>query len=514
MDDNSQTHILLVDDDPSLLKLFAAWLRLDGFHVTLAGTAAEGLELARTGKFDLVVLDVVLPDKDGREVCREIKDDPGTGGAFVLLMSSMHTSSRKQSEGLDLGADGYIAKSVSQQEFLSRVKALLRIKHAENRLREAHDKLEERVLERTAQLQKANDELHREIAIRTQTEQDLQRALKEIGELKERLEQENLFLQEEIRQEHHFGEIIGESKAIVRVLRQIEQVAPSEATVLVLGETGTGKELIARAVHQASPRSGRPLLKVDCASLPSNLMESELFGHEKGAFTDARERQIGRFEIADGTTVFLDEIGELPVEVQAKLLRVLQDGEFERVGSPRTIKVDVRVIAATNKNLQQEIQRGTFRRDLWYRLNVFPVTTPPLRDRKEDIPLLVNAFVSRFAKKLGKQFDSVSARSMASLHAYDWPGNVREMENIIERAVILSQPPELQVETPGGTTSGEPGSRTMEDVERNHITEVLTSLHWKIEGRDGAAEVLGLKPGTLRSRMKKLGIERPSSSPR
>lgn len=341
---------------------------------------------------------------------------------------------------------------------------------------------------------------------------ELQLRFREIETLKNQLQLENKYLQEEIKLTYNFEEIISRSTDFQKVLRQIEQVASTDATVLILGESGTGKELIARAVHNISNRSKRPLVKVNCATLPANLIESELFGHEKGAFTGAMERKIGRFELADGGSIFLDEIGELPVELQAKLLRVLQEGEFERLGNPKTMRVNVRVIAATNRHLQQAIEKKEFREDLYYRLNVFPITCPPLRDRKEDIPLLVKHFCQKHETKIGKKITSVPAKVLDSLRAYDWPGNIRELENIIERALILSRNGVLEygewIPLQNAATMGKAKPAALNDVEKQHIIDVLKKTNWKVSGEKGAAKILGLNPTTLEARMKKLGIKR------
>jgi len=291
------------------------------------------------------------------------------------------------------------------------------------------------------------------------------------------------------------------------LLVKVEQVASTDTTVLILGETGTGKELVARALHHASLRKNRPLVKVNCAALPAHLIESELFGHEKGAFTGAHTRRIGRFELADGATIFLDEIGELPLELQSKLLRVIQEGEFERLGDSRMRTVDVRVIAATNRNLKEEIRTARFRQDLFYRLNVYPLTVPPLRERPDDIPLLVESFAQKFSKKLGKQIDKIPQKTMNSFQQYAWPGNVRELENVVERAVISSHDAVLRVELPEISILPVQSNKTLEEVEREHILRVLKTKNWRISGSQGAAAVLGLHSNTLRSRMQKLGIE-------
>ena len=353
----------------------------------------------------------------------------------------------------------------------------------------------------------------------------------EITALKARLEKENVYLQEEIRTEHNFEEIVGNSRALLAVLRKVEQVAPTDSTVLIYGETGTGKELIARAIHNRSSRKDRPLVKVNCSAISAGLVESELFGHVKGAFTGALERRIGRFELADGGTIFLDEVGELPLETQVKLLRVLQEREFEPVGSSQPARVDVRVIAATNRNLEESINTGSFRDDLFYRLNVFPIEVPPLRERRSDISKLATFFVFHYSKKLGKDIEGISHEAMDRISAYSWPGNVRELQNIIERAVILCQQPILDLkpdlapisargvlsQVPEGSSESEaatysgptsPALSTLKDVERGYIMTVLKQTGGVIEGPKGAARILNLHPNTLRHRITKLGIKR------
>ena len=353
-----------------------------------------------------------------------------------------------------------------------------------------------------------------DITERKESEVALRRAHEELHELKNQLEAENIYLQQELQRDETFGEIVGHSDAIKYVLFKITQVAPTDSTVLVTGETGTGKELVARAIHGASARNDRPLIKVNCGALSPSLIESELFGHEKGAFTGAGARKLGRFELANGGTIFLDEIGELPPELQVKLLRVIQENEFERLGGTKTIKTDVRIIAATNRNLKSEVENGTFREDLWYRLNVYPITVPPLRQRKEDIPLLVDHFVGKYAKKFGRTITSISPRAMLSFQSHSWPGNIRELANVIERAVIHTHANVLNVvdrfeETPEETSSS---VKTLEEIERDHIIRTLENTGWRIEGPHGAAKVLGLNPSTLRTRMLKLGIQRRRAS--
>jgi PAS domain S-box-containing protein len=333
-----------------------------------------------------------------------------------------------------------------------------------------------------------------------------------------RLQEQNLYLQEEIKSDHNFDQIIGRSPALRAVLADVGRVAPTDTSVLITGETGTGKELIARALHSASRRRDKPLIKVNCAALPAGLVESELFGHEKGAFSGAIARRLGRFELADGGTIFLDEVGELPVEAQVKLLRVLQEREIDRVGGQRPVPVDVRVIAATNRDLLKEVREKRFREDLYYRLNVFPVRIPPLRERRDDVPLLVHFLVNRFASRIGKHLDGVDRPTMQRLQDYPWPGNVRELENVLERAVILAAGPVLDIDPSPqavqGTAPAETRQPTLESMERDYILTVLRQTDWVIDGPRGAARVLGLHPNTLRNRLKKLGLERDSHRPR
>jgi formate hydrogenlyase transcriptional activator len=370
---------------------------------------------------------------------------------------------------------------------------------------------------------------------RQRAETKLQDALQQVQTLQKRLEAENVYLQEEISKEHNFEEIVGNSRAIVEVLNRVETVAPTDSTVLITGETGCGKELIARAIHSHGSRKHRPLVKLNCGAIPTGLVESELFGHMKGAFTGALERRTGRFELADGGTLFLDEVSELPPDTQVKLLRVLQEHEFEPLGSSRTIKVNVRIIAASNRDLEKAVQEGRFRADLYYRLNVLPIVVPPLRQRRSDIPLLTAFFVEKFARQFGKQITGITKETMDLLSRYDWPGNIRELQNVVERAVVLSRGPILRLGvdllpvagTEMALTDEVTGlgldlhqtkdmigdSASLEQVEKRHIQSVLQKTGWVIEGERGAAKILNMHPNTLRSRMKKLGIERGSSDP-
>ena len=386
-------------------------------------------------------------------------------------------------------------------------------KTIDDALQRSHEALEARVRERTAELSTSNLQLTLEIVERKKAEESLRNSYVEIKQLKEQLQAENVYLQQEVAQRDNFGDIIGESPALAHVFSQIEQVAPMNATVLLLGETGTGKGVVARAIHNGSRRNGRSLITVNCTALPATLVESELFGRERGAFTGSDTRQVGRFELADGGTLFLDEIGEMPLELQSKLLRVIQDGEFERLGSPRTIKVDVRIIAATNRDLVEEVKKGTFREDLFYRLNVFPILMPPLRERKGDIPLLVNHFVAKFNKKIGRHIESIAKSTLNALQEHHWPGNVRELESVIERSVITSQESALEVLDRFDTfrKPEEPASQDIKalvELEHDYILKTLIKTGWRIEGKNGAALLLGLNASTLRARMRKYGINR------
>ena len=342
------------------------------------------------------------------------------------------------------------------------------------------------------------------------SEQKLRKAYEEIKLLKQRLEHENIYLREEIELHHRHEEIIGNSEPIIEMLDSAEQVAEAEATVLILGETGTGKELLARAIHSTSARKPRPMIKVNCAALPPTLIETELFGREKGAYTGALTKQKGRFELADGSTIFLDEISELPLELQPKLLRVLQEGSFERLGSSKTITVDARIMAATNQDLSEMVRNGRFREDLYYRLNVFPITVPPLRERQEDIPMLVWAFVKEFEETMARRIKRIPRKSMEALQHYPWPGNVRELRNVIEQAMIISKDEVLNVRVPALSDLITEPEIKLVDVERKHILKMLHNTGWRIKGQNGAAELLNLHPATLYSKMKRLGIQRPA----
>jgi len=425
-------------------------------------------------------------------------------GTFKDIEASKATSAELKSKGYvryhDLPLETKDGRPIAV-EFVSNVYFVNHYKVIQCNIRDTT----ERKLTAEA-LKKSHNELERQAV-------ELQTALSEIKTMKDQLEAENIYFRHENKMKHRLDHILGESDALKYVLYRAEQVAPANTTVLILGETGTGKELVAAAIHSMSPRKDRPLITVNCAALPANLMESELFGREKGAFTGADNRQAGRFEVANGSTICLDEIGELPLELQAKLLRVIQHNEFERLGSSHTIKVDVRIVATTNRNLEEEVREGRFRKDLYYRLNIFPITVPPLRQRKEDVPLLVKAFIERYARKLGKQITSIQKETIKVLQDYPWPGNVRELESVLERAVILCPGPVLKLadKLEFSFLPLLPGIRTLEEAERNQILKILSETRWRIEGMAGAAAILGLHPSTLRARMHKLGILRPET---
>jgi DNA-binding NtrC family response regulator len=450
--------LLVVDDDETNREILSHRLERQGYRVATAEDGAQALEAVRRQRFDLVLLDIMMPEVNGLEVLRTLRRSYSLTELPVIMASALDQSADVV-QALELGANDYVTKPFDLPVVLARVATQLCLKRAVEQVR---------------------------------------------------------YLQEEIQCEYNFEEIIGVSIVLRDLLDKVKRVAPTHSTVLIMGESGTGKELIARAIHNLSPRRAQPLVKVNCGAISAGLVESELFGHEKGAFTGAQERRLGRFELADGGTIFLDEVGDLPLDTQVKLLRVLQDQEFERVGSSHPLKIDVRVIAATNRNLAEAVKQRSFRDDLYYRLHVVPLVVPPLRDRREDIPALVQHFLAKFSRRLGKQFEGVREETMRQWTAYCWPGNVRELQNVVERAAVLSNGPTL--DDCFAPATEEDGSRlpprTLEDAERLHILRVLKQTRGIIEGKEGAATILGLRPSTLRSRMRKLGIKRPDSSPR
>src|SRR5262245_13510294 len=472
--------LLVVDDDEGNRYVLTRLLARAGYaNVAVAASGPEALEALRTRSFDIVLLDVLMPGLDGFEVCERLKADEATRDIPILFLTALDSTTDKM-RAFAAGAVDYLTKPFQTQELMARVGTHLGLQDARRALQEQ------------------NERLRREVEAHQRSKATIQ------------------CLVEELRPSASAGEILGESPAIGRLLGEIELVAATDSTVLILGETGTGKGLVAGAIHERSARRERPLVKVNCAALPRDLVESELFGHEKGAFTGATQQRRGRFELADGGTLLLDEVGELPLEAQAKLLRVLQEREFERVGGTRSLRADVRVITSTNRNLDRQVDAGAFRSDLYYRLNVFPLALPPLRERREDIPVLIRHLVASAARKLGKRLDGPSPKFLARATAYNWPGNVRELENVVERAAILARGPLLEPDgsfpVPGQPDPEpeppSPRTESLEAIERDHILRVLEGARWVIEGEHGAAQALGLKPSTLRARMHKLGIQR------
>jgi DNA-binding NtrC family response regulator len=531
--ENRVVTILYVEDAPDSRDEFIEIIRIryPDMRLFVAEDGKKGLESFILNKPEIVITDLNMPVKNGIAMASEIK---AMSPATEIVVLTAYSDSNYLLQAIELGVSNFVLKPINVEQVISILdkkidsiwsKQLIaqqnelivqlngELEQKAEQLESANQRLEKRVAERTLDLSRSNELLTHEIAERKKTEDSLQTAYLEIQQLKDRLQAENMYLQREIAQEHNFGEIVGQCKALKDLFVRIKQVAPMNATVLLLGETGSGKGVVARAIHSNSSRKDRPMITVNCTALPANLIESELFGRERGAFTGAHDRQIGRFELAHNGTIFLDEIGEMPIELQSKLLRVIQDGEFERLGSPRTIKVDVRIIAATNRNLEDEIRKGTFREDLFYRLNVFPLHIPPLRERTEDIPELVQSFIHKFNKKMNKKIESVAKSSLNNLMDYHWPGNVRELESIIERAVITSQGTQLQVldsfviaEKNG--ISDRNRVKMLDELERDHILKVLQTTYWRIEGKTGAAVLLGINPSTLRARMRKFGINR------
>jgi len=511
--------ILVVDDTPANLRLLTELLTQHNYHVRPASNGALALKSVAAKIPDLILLDVNMPAMDGYEVCRCLKADEKSSRIPVIFISAFGDT-RQKVTGFEAGGIDYITKPVEAEEVLARVRTHLRLRKAEEALRNAHSTLELRVQERTSELQTSNQ------ALRVSEEQ-ARRAFEEIEVLKSQLEMQNAYLEEEVVQAKAFGGLVGQSRALHNIVKQIDLVAPTEASALILGESGTGKELVAREIHHRSRRKDKPLVRVNCASIPKDLFESEFFGHTRGAFTGAVKDRAGRFEAAEGGTIFLDEIGEVPLDLQSKLLRVLQEKCYERVGEDRTRQADVRVIAATNHDLEQAVAAGRFREDLYYRLNVFPIQVPPLRERMEDVPLLAKQFIESSIKELGCPKPRLTRAAIAKLQNYHWPGNIRELRNVIERAIILSRGGALDFDlpvasspaaaprfTPQEADATEPGILTepeMQRRERDNLLAALRKTNWKIKGADGAAELLGVKPTTLKARIKKMGLKRPAS---
>jgi chemotaxis protein methyltransferase CheR len=497
--------ILIVDDTPANLDLLLSTLTGEGYKVLVATDGSNALRQAAYAQPGLILLDLMMPGIDGFETCRRLKAMPETRNIPVIMLTALHELADKV-RAFEAGAVDFISKPFQHAEVLARVETQLHLYELRSELERMNIELEDRVSARTT---------------------ELTNALGELEGLKNRLQAENRYLHEQISEHVNFHDIIGKSVQLQALLDRVDRVAPTDSTVLIYGESGTGKELIARAIHDRSPRRGMSMVKLNCSAISAGLVESELFGHVKGAFTGASERRVGRFELAHQGTLFLDEVSEMPLETQAKLLRVLQEQEFEPVGSSRTQRVDVRVIAATNRNLSEDVAQKHFRADLYYRLNVFPIEVPPLRQRREDIPLLAEHFLERAARRFGKTLYGFTNEAMRVLLDYHWPGNIRELQNIIDRAVILSPGPQLDIDwelqpsagpsrdgadppaLPGTAVTGSSARRdaSLEEVERRYIIDILKQTRGVIEGPRGAAIILGLKPSTARFRIRKLHIQ-------
>ncbi len=493
--------ILVIDDEFVNLRLLDSLLSKAGYNVRPALSGRLGLAATRNLIPDLILLDIRMPDMDGYAVCEKLKADEPTRDIPVIFLSALHETVDKV-RAFSVGGVDYVTKPFQEDEILARVETHISLSRLQKRLEKKNLQFQEEITKRKQAedtLQKAYIDIKHKVKMRTV----------ELEKLKNQIMEEKYYLQEEINSTHNFNEIITSNQNFLGVLKMAQKGAGSESTVLILGETGTGKELLARLIHELSNRKKQILVKVNCAALPVNLIESELFGHEKGAFTGAENRKIGRFELADQGTIFLDEIGDLPLEIQVKLLRILQDGEFERLGNSNTMNANVRVLAATNRNLEELVSTGRFRRDLFYRLNVFPITSPPLRDRKDDIPQLVNHFVAQNCIKTGRKIKTVAQNVINALCAYHWPGNIRELQNVVERAVILSPGNELQLDDwmTNYTQPQEHASiATLDEAQKDHILKALEVTRGQVFGDAGAARILGIKPTTLQARMKKLGI--------
>ncbi len=499
-------HVICIDKDVAILKnLEEQLVRL--FHgqlkIQLAKSASDALiwlEKSHLKGIEVptIIFGSLISDTEASGLLMKINRLYPEIMIIVIVKHGEGTLVHELINTFDLF--GYIAKPWLETDLLVQVKEALRRYDYEKTIKELNKKLDELYLE-----------VRREADYRRNAEKKLDSALSENDKLKQGLQEKYINVFEEYEVDRNFPQIIGKSETLQYVLYRLEKVAPISTTVLILGETGTGKELVAQAIHNLSPRRDMPLVKVNCAALPSELIESELFGHEKGAFTGAYIKKVGKFERADRGTLFLDEIGELPMSLQAKILRAIESDEIERLGSAKTIKIDVRIIAATNRNLEEEIENLNFRSDLYYRINVFPVTLPPLRQRKEDIPLLVSYFIDIFNKKIGKKVKRVPQKVLDELKQYDWPGNIRELENIVERGMILSQGDELTIELPDHTKARKTKIKSLDEIEKNAIVEALNICQGKISGKSGAAQYLKINASTLRSKMKKLGIKKQAS---
>jgi DNA-binding NtrC family response regulator len=508
----AKRELIVVADDNADMRQYLRHLLGGRYEVHAVSDGRQALDTIRLLRPTLLLADVMMPVLDGFGLLRAVRNDPALATMPIILLSA-RAGEESRVEGLQADADDYLVKPFTARELLVRVEAHLKMANLRRETAEREERLRmEAELER--QKLRASEE---RLAETSRLYRELQDAEAEIRALKDRLYRENLALRDEVDRASMFEEIVGTSKTLKTVLSRIAKVAPTDSTVFISGETGTGKELIARAIHKRSQRSGRAFVSVNCAALAPTLLSSELFGHEKGAFTGATQRRLGRFELADGGAIFLDEVGELLPDTQVALLRVLQEREFERVGGAQPIRVDVRVIAATNRDLKAAIANGSFRQDLFYRLNVFPIEVPPLRERKDDILMLVEYFVQRYAERAGKGIHSVDKRTLDLLRAYDWPGNIRELQNVIERSVILSAADVLAVDElwlskessdlASHLATPTPLHREMR-TEREIIEAALAASRGRVAGPSGAAATLRIPPSTLEHRIRALKIRK------
>jgi len=505
--------LIVVADDNADMRKYLRHLLGGRYEVHTVSDGRQALETTRLLRPALLLADVMMPQLDGFGLLRAVRDDAVLASTPIILLSA-RAGEESRVEGLQAGADDYLVKPFTARELIARVEVHLKLA----KLRRETAEREER-LRMEAELERQRLNASQELLLETtRLYRELQEREAEIRALKDRLQRENLALRDEVDRASMFEEIVGSSKTLKAVLSRVGKVAPTDSSVLITGETGTGKELIARAVHKRSQRSGRAFVSVNCGALAPGLISSELFGHEKGAFTGAMQRRLGRFELADGGTIFLDEVGDLPPDTQVALLRVLQEREFERVGGTRPIQVDVRIIAATHRDLKTAITDGRFREDLFYRLNVFPIETPPLRERKDDILTLVEYFVQRYANKAGKSIRTIEKKTLERLRAYDWPGNIRELQNVIERSVILSsgevfavddvwlpnESPQVTARVVAAPASSEREQRT----EREIIEAALVASRGRVSGPSGAAAKLQIPASTLEHKIKALKIRK------
>lgn len=523
--------ILIVDDVFENLYLLRVILEKKGFYVLEAENGEQGLKVLQEHKIDLIISDILMPVMDGYMFCQACKKNKDFKDIPFVFFSSTYTDKLDEDFALKLGGAKFLRRPMDHEKLIREIQTIFAgdnfemdtSKNIKFNDKEVLKLYSERLVNK---LELKNIELENEITERKKAEdllidanEKLSKANLELNHLRKQLEQENVYLRNELDLVFNYEEMVYGSAAFSNVLTQVEKVAPTDATVLVQGESGTGKELIARALHNASFRNNKPLIKVNCAAIPRDLIESEFFGHKKGSFTGALNDKIGKFELANEGTLFLDEIGELPIDMQPKILRFLQEGEIEVVGGTALKKLDVRVIAATNRKLKKEVSKKRFREDLYFRLNVFPIIIPPLRDRIDDIPILVEHFVDKFNKAYSKKIKFIPEETMDKLNAYKWPGNIRELENLIERASILSNNETLEI--PGFESTIQSSKQriannkdtmTLDMVQRSHILQVLVQCKWKISGPQGAAEILGMKPSTLNDKIAKLGIKKPRKS--